>query len=222
MPVEVSTKDCSQLDDSELTELADLCAETANHYGIGEISKQVESWVLVTQVREGAHLRGFSFSTLERIGGTPAILLGLAHVRRTSRRDAVLKAIMNDNYRRALMAFPDEDVLVGTRMVGPDGFEAFKVLSDINPRPEHKSSGEERAWGRRLAKRFGMEAGYDDKAFVARGDGSFPLVFDHESLKPERIDPDVTALFKPLKPRNGDCLVTFGWIMAEELLKYNG
>ena len=221
MPFEVSTKDCSQLTDSELAEMADLCAESASRYEIGELSKQTEAWVLVTQVREGSHLRGFSFSTLERIGGTPAILLGLAHVRRNSKRDQILKAVMNDNYRRALMAFPDEDVLVGTRMCSLDAFEAFKVLADINPRPEHKSSGEERAWGRRLAKRFGMEAGYDDKAFVAKGDGAFPLVFDHESLKPERIDQAIGEFFKPLNAKSGDCLVAFGWIMAEELLKYN-
>ncbi|HNI35334.1 MAG TPA: hypothetical protein PLV93_08030 [Microthrixaceae bacterium] len=221
MPFDVSTKDCAQLNDSELAEMADLCAETPSRYEIGDLSKQAEAWVLVTQVREGAHLRGFSFSTLERIGGTPAIILGLAHVRRTSKRDQVLKGIMNDNYRRALMAFPDEDVLVGTRLAAVDGFEAFKVLVDINPRPDHKSSGEERAWGRRLAKRFGMEADYDDKMFVAKGNGSYPLVFDHESLKPERLDPEIAPFFKPLNAKRGDCLVAFGWIMAEELLKYH-
>ncbi len=222
MPFDVSTKDCAQLNDSELAEMADLCAETPSRYEIGDLSKQAEAWVLVTQVREGAHLRGFSFSTLERIGGTPAIILGLAHVRRTSKRDQVLKGIMNDNYRRAVIAFPDEDVLVGTWLAAVDGFEAFKVLVDINPRPDHKSSGEERAWGRRLAKRFGMEADYDDKVFVAKGNGSYPLVFDHESLKPERLDPEIAPFFKPLNAKRGDCLVAFGWIMAEELLKYNG
>ena len=74
MPFDVSTKDCSQLTDSELAEMADLCAETPSHYEIGDLSKQAEAWVLVTQVREGELLRGFSFSTLERIGGTPAII----------------------------------------------------------------------------------------------------------------------------------------------------
>lgn len=222
MPFDVSTKDCSQLTDSELAEMADLCAESPSRYEVGQLSKQAEAWVLVTQVREGELLRAFSMSTLERIGGTPAILLGVAHVKRYSRRDGALKAVMHDNYRRALMAFPDEDVLVGTRLVNADGFEAFRVLVDINPRPDHKSSGEERAWGRRLAKRFGMEAGYDDKSFVAKGDGSFPLAFDHESAKPEKIEAAVESFFKPLKPKNGDCLIGFGWIMAEELLKYNG
>lgn len=221
MPFDVSTKDCAQLTDAELAEMADLCAEVPNRYEIGDLSKQAEAWVLVTQVREGDHLRGFSFSTLERIGGTPAIIIGLAHVRRNAKRDQVLKGIMTDNYRRALMAFPDEDVLVGTRFATVDGFEAFKVLTDINPRPDHKSSGEERAWGRRLAKRFGVDAGYDDKNFVASGSGTFPMVFDHESLKPEKIDVAVAAFFKPVKTKQGDSLVAFGWIMAEDLLKYH-
>ena len=126
----------------------------------------------MTLVREGNLLRGFSFSTLERIGGTPCILLGVAEVKRSSKRDSVLKAIMGDNFRRALMAFPDEDVLVGTRMNNAGALDAFKLLTDIVPRPGHKASGEERAWGRRLAKRFGIEDGrYDAHAFTVTGDG---------------------------------------------------
>ena len=97
--------------------------------------------------------------------------------------------MMHDQFRRAVLAFPDEDVLVGTRFLDAGGFEAFKALDDIVPRPGHKATGEERAWGRRLAKRFGIEnGGYDDRSFIANGDGSFPCVLDHESLKPEAID----------------------------------
>jgi hypothetical protein len=177
--------------------------------------------VLVTLVKEGNHLRGFSFSTLERIGGTPCILLGVAAVKRTSKRDAVLRAIIGDNFRRALMAFPDEDVLLGTRMSNAGAFEGFKQLTDIVPRPGHKASGEERAWGRRLAKRFGVEADrYDDQTFSVTGDGAPPLVLDHESLKPETIDADVAAQFDGLDAGRGDCIVTCGWVMAEELLKH--
>jgi hypothetical protein len=221
MALDVTTKDCTQLSDTELAEMADLCAEGGSGHDIGTLSKQAEAWVLVTLARDGNNLRGFSFSTLERIGGTPSVIIGMAFVKRHSRRDAALKAIMAENYRRALMAFPDEDVLVGTRMNVPDAFEAYKVLVDINPRPGHKASGEERAWGRRLAKRFGVDAAYDDQSFLARGDGTPPLVLDHRSLKPEKIDPEVAKLFKPLKAKDGDSLVTFGWIMAEELLKYD-
>jgi hypothetical protein len=201
--------------------MADICADGGHCYEVGTLSKQAEEWVLVTLVKEGNHLRGFSFSTLERIGGTPCILLGVAAVKRTSKRDAVLRAIIGDNFRRALMAFPDEDVLLGTRMSDAGALEGFKLLTDIVPRPGHKASGEERAWGRRLAKRFGVDADrYDDQTFVVTGDGAPPLVLDHESLKPEAIDADVAAQFTVLDNGRGDCVVTCGWVMAEELLKH--
>jgi len=221
MALDVTTKDCTALSDAELAEMADLCAEAGICHEIGTLSKQVAAWVLVTQVREGNLLRGFSFSTLERIGGTPCVLIGLAGIKRTSKRDSFLRAIVGDNLRRALMAFPDEDVLLGTRMVDPGAFEAYKVLVDIVPRPGHKASGEERAWGRRLAKRFEVEGSrYDDQSFTITGDGCGPLALDHVSLKPERIDADVAAQFTHLDLDRGDALVTFGWVMAEELLKY--
>ena len=124
---------------------------------------------------------------------------------------------MNEAYRRAVLAFPDEDVLVGTRFVAPSGFEAFKALADIVPRPDHRAVGEERAWGRRLAKRFDVETGYDEQSFQVKGNTSG--LFDHESLKPETVPPDVEALFKGLRPAKGDVLVAFGWAMAEDLLK---
>jgi hypothetical protein len=220
MAIEVSTKDCTALSDSELAEMADLCAEGPSRFEVGLLSKQTESWVLVSLAREGNNLRGFSFCTLERIGGTPCVLIGLASIKRSSRRDSVLRAMMTEKFRRAVLAFPDEDVLVGTRFVGADGFEAFRTLEDIVPRPDHKATGEERAWGRRLAKRFGVESGaYDDRAFTVRGDGTYPLVLDHESLKPEAIDPDVAAFFEGFDVARGDSLVVFGWAMAEDLAK---
>ncbi|MGE3620902.1 MAG: hypothetical protein AB7L84_10620 [Acidimicrobiia bacterium] len=220
MSILVETKDCTALGDAELAEMAELCADGPVAHGIGHLSKQAENWVLVTQARENDRLKGFAFSTLERIGGTPSVLIGLAAVRRSSKRDTVLRAIIQDELRRAVLAFPDEDVLVGTRFADPGGFEAFKALNDIVPRPDHKASGEERAWGRRLAKRFGIEASaYDDRAFVATGDGTPPSVFDHESTRPESIDPGVAAFFAGIEAKRGDSLIAFGWAMAEDLAK---
>jgi hypothetical protein len=220
MAIEVETKDCTQLADAELAEMADLCAEGPSHFEAGLLSKQAEAWVLITQVRDAGKLKGFSFSTLERIGGTPCVLIGLASIKRTSKRDSALKALMQDEYRRAVLAFPDEDVLVGTRFADASGFEAFKALDDIVPRPGHKTTGEERAWGRRLAKRFGIENGnYDDRTFIATGDGSYPCVLDHESLKPDAISTDVNAQFDTVDVKRGDSLIAFGWAMAEFLAK---
>jgi hypothetical protein len=220
MAIDVETKDCTQLSDAELAEMADLCAEGPSRFEAGFLSKQAELWVLITQAREAGKLKGFSFCTLERIGGTPCVLVGLASVKRSSKRDTVLKGIMQDQYRRALLAFADEDVLVGARFIDASGFESFKALQDIVPRPDHKASGEERAWGRRLAKRFGIDtSSYDDRTFTSQGDGTFPCVLDHESLKPDTIAKDVRAQLDGVDVARGDSLIAFGWAMAEYLAK---
>src|SRR5207248_8729101 len=138
-------------------------------------------------------------------------------VKRTSKRDTVLRAMCGDQFRRAVLAFPDEDVLVGTRFIGPGAFQAFKGLEDVCPRPGHKNSGEERAWSRRLAKRFGAEGRIDDRSFVVTGDGSPCGVADFEALKADAIDGEVAAFFESLARGRGDCLIAFGWPMAEDL-----
>jgi hypothetical protein len=220
MAIDVDTKDTTALGDAELTTLGDICADGPAQFDIGLLSKQREEWVLITTAKSGSALQGFSFCTLERIGGTPCVLIGLASVKRTGKRTEVLKALMADQYRRAVLAFPDEDVLIGTRFIDPSGFEAFslsRVLEDVVPRPGHKATGEERAWGRRLAKRFGVDADYDDRAFVAKGDGAVPCVLDHESLKPGVVSDEVRALFDAVDTTRGDSLIAFGWAMAEDL-----
>jgi hypothetical protein len=218
MGMDVETKDCTALSDAEMAEMADMCEGGPAGFDIGLLSKQRDMWVLVSQVRDAGKLMAFGFCTLERIGGTPALLIGLASVRRHAKRETALKTMLWDQLRRSLLAFPDEDVLVGTRMIDPSAYSAFKGLEDIVPRPGHKASGEERAWSRRLAKRFGAEHRVDDRAFVIRGDGTPDGVLDHETLKPESISPDVAAAFSPLDKANCDTVVTFGWAMAEELV----
>jgi hypothetical protein len=216
MAMAASTKDCTSLSDTELVEMADLSAERKISFDIGFVSKQREEWVLVTLAREGSKLRGFSFCTLERIGGTPSLLVGLATTDRTTKAEAALKAIMADQYRRALLAFPDEDVLLGTRLMSPEGFRAFTGLQDVVPFPEHKSSGEERAWARRLSKRFGCESRLDDRTFVLKGDGSVAGGLDFLAAK-VKIPEGVDQHFAGFDPEKGDRLVTFGWAMAEDL-----
>jgi hypothetical protein len=221
MSIVVDTKDCTALSDAELVEMADLCAEVPHAHEVGTLSKQAEAWVLVAQAREDAKLKGFAFCTLERIGGTPCVLVGLAAVRRTSKRDTVLRALVQDLMRRAVLAFPDEDVLVSARFATPGGFDAFRSLNDIVPRAGHRASGEERAWGGRLAKRYGIEVrAYDQRSFVARGDGSGPApVVDHETLHPDQVDSEVAERFEGLFPQKGDSLIGFGWAMEEDLRK---
>lgn len=220
MSIQVETKDCTALSDVELAEMADLCAECSVPHEIGSLGKEGEAWVLVTQAREDGKLKGFTFSTLERIGGTPCVLIGVGSIKPTSKRDTVLNQMMSEELHRAVLAFPDEDVLVATRMTNPSVFEAYKALSSIVPRAEHRASGEERAWGRRLAKRFGVvPSRYDDRAFRIKGDGNLPLVFDHVSTKPERVAAHV-EFFADMDTEAGDCVIGFGWAMAEDLGKF--
>jgi hypothetical protein len=216
MPIVVTTKDCTALSDAELVEMADLCGERPPGFDIGFLSKEREAWVLITLAREGNKLRGYSFCTLERIGGTPSLLVGLALVDRTSRAEAALKSIMSDQYRRALLAFPDEDVLLGTRLMGPEGFRAFAGLQDVVPFPEHRCSGEERAWARRLSKRFGCESRLDDRSFILKGDGSVSGGIDFFAPK-VKVPEGVDVHFGEFNADRGDRLVAFGWAMAEDL-----
>lgn len=221
MAIEVETKDCTALSDAEIEEIANICVDGPSGYDIGILSKARDEWVLVTQARDGNKLHGFCFMTLERIGGTPSLLWGIASVKRTAKRDTVMRQMISEGFRRAILAFPDEDVLVGTRFLDASGFAAFSQLEDIVPRAGHKATGEERQWGRRLAKRFGVESRLDAQSFIVTGEGDTPPAYDIEALKPESIDEDIRAIFKEVDTKRGDALIAFGWAMAELLAKYS-
>jgi hypothetical protein len=100
----------------------------------------------------------------------------------------------------------------------PQGFEAFRC-SPTSSRPGHRPVGEERAWGRRLAKRFGVDSHYDEKSFQVKNQPSGSGFFDRDTLTPESLDEQVVALFKVARQSKGDCLVAYGWAMAEDLVK---
>jgi hypothetical protein len=214
MTLAVITNDAIALSDTELDEMAEM----GGAFGIGALSKAAQHWVLVTTARLNGKLEGFTFCTLERIGGTPCVLLGLMSIRRGARRDSVLRGLMGEAYHRALMAFPDEDVVVGSRFVDAGALVAFKDLDDLTPSPSKRAVGEDRAWGRRLAKRFGVEANYDEKSFIVGRDGHDGFL-DFETSKPEKVSAEIAGLFESVPVKRGGCMVFFGWTMAEDLVK---
>ena len=216
MPLEVVTNDAVALTDADLDEMGSI----EGAFDIGALSKAKEDWVLATTARIDDKLHGFMFSTLERIGGTPCVLIGMLSVRRHSKRDTVLRGLMGEAYHRALMAFPDEDVVIGSRLVAPDATEAFDKLDDVTPTPGTRAVGEQRAWGRRLAKRFAVDGKYDAQSFVARNGQSGYL--DFESSRPEQLDADVVAMFDAVDAVKGDVMIVYGWAMAEDLVKLGG
>ena len=214
MAIDVRTTDCTALGDSDFAAMADLAAPTAG-WELGSISKQAEEWVLASQAFDADVLRGFMFTTLERIGGTPALVVGIASVDRTRGRTAVLRSLMTEAYHKALMAFPDEDVIVATRLTGPGPLEALCELTDVRPWPDTRANGEERAWGRRLSKRFGAVE-FNDRTMIAKGDGDH-FVFDHESLK--KVDGG--AILEGCNVADGEYVIGWGWAMAEFLEQFD-
>ncbi|MFN5601807.1 MAG: hypothetical protein ACK48T_06755 [Acidimicrobiaceae bacterium] len=214
MSLEVATQDCSALTEAQIEEMLTI----EGGFGLAQFQKAQADWVLCTLARIDGKLHGVTFSTLERIGGTPCVLIGLMTIKRTGKRDAVLKGLMGEAYHRALMAFPDEDVVVGSRFVSPDGVEAFKSLTDIIPRTGHRADGEQRAWGKRLARRFGVDSKYDGQTFVVASDGQSGYL-DFESSKPEKISENITALFSTVNAKKGGVIIIHGWTMAESLVK---
>ncbi len=215
MVIQVETKDCTALEDVEVSALADVSSTTTD-WEPGLLGKQVEEWVLVSQAFENETLRGYVFTTLERIGGTPTLLIGLGHIARTPSRSAVLQALMSDQFNRALRAFPDEDVLLATRLVGPGPLDAFVGLDGLRPDPDQRLSGEDRAWGRRLAKRFGAIE-FDDRSMIADAGGN-ELFFDHESLEPQ----DGAQLFERCSEAANQYLLAWAWASPEYLEQFLG
>ena len=121
---------------------------------------------------------------------------------------------MHENYHKALMAFPDEDVIVACRIVDPGPLEVLAELTDVRPWPEERVNGEERAWGRRLSKRFGA-IDFDDRSMIATGDGE-QLVFDHEAAKAS----ETAAVLENCDTDDGQYVIAWGWAMAEFLEKF--
>ena len=214
MSLEVATQDCSALTEAQLEEM--LTIEGA--FSAAQFAKAQQDWVLCTLARLDGKLHGVTFSTLERIVGTPCVLIGLMTIKRTTKRDSILKGLMGEAYHCALMAFPDEDVVVGSRFASPDGVEALKALTEMIPRSGHRAVGEERAWGKRLARRFGVDSTYDEQSFVVATGGQSGFL-DFESSKPEKISPDIVSLFKSVNAKKGGVLIVHGWTMAESLVK---
>ena len=91
MSFEVETKDCTAVTDAELGELEALSSESPHAFSMGVLSKQAEEWVLLTTARENGKLRGYVFCTLERIGGTPSVIMGLGAVIRNNKRNTALR-----------------------------------------------------------------------------------------------------------------------------------
>ncbi|MHB8191453.1 MAG: hypothetical protein ACYDHP_13760 [Ferrimicrobium sp.] len=215
MAIELTTKDCEALSDADLQELSRLGDLQGVAFDVGFLSKQREEWVLASLATENNELLAGMMFTLERIGGTPCVLINLLATKPTDEEQDLLFGLLREAYARALLAFPDEDVLVGVKMVSANGYEMFTGLEDIVPRPEHRPTGEERAWARRLAKRFGLDSGLDDRSSLACGQGTPFGIVVYKLEQP--ITGGFACIFDHCKPTDGEAVIVFGWAMAERL-----
>ena len=209
------TNDAAALTDTELDELASM--EEA--FNAGQLSKAKEDWVLITTARFDDKLHGYTFSTLERIGGTPCVLLGLMSVRRSSKRGQVLRGLMAEAYHRALMAFPDEDVVVGAKFVTADALEAFKSLDDVDPvareQRGRRGAGVGSAPRQALRRRLAATTRRCSPPRAAPALGS-------STTRPETRPPSIPTWRRcspTSQPGSGAVKVVYGWTMAEDLAK---
>jgi len=213
MPAE--SRDSVSLKPAELDEIGQFIQTVGLPIAEEQLDHHVEHFPLVALVVEDEDLHGMLFGSLERIGGTPCILWGLGGIRKGRTARPTLEALVGELYRRAAISFPDEDVLVAGRIAHPAAYSLFSALNDVCPRPKYNPNGEERAWGRRLARRFGCDARYDDRAFrVKKGGGSEPVLDTRYVKLGGKAAVDLVGKVEPTK---GEALITYGWAMAEQL-----
>ncbi len=213
--MDVESRDSVSLKPAELDELGLLVSEIGLPLHDEQLDGHVEQFPLVAIAAIDGEPQGFLFGSLERIGGTPCILWGLGGVRRGRNARPALDGLVAELYRRAAISFPDEDVLVAGRIAHPGAYSLFGVLVDVCPRPKYTPNGEERAWGRRLARRFGCDARYDERSFRLTAHGVPELVLDARVVK---AGGKVAAeLIGEVDPSNGEAVIAYGWAMAEAL-----
>jgi hypothetical protein len=213
--MEVESRDSVSLKPAELDELGQLLAATGSPEADGLLDTQVERFALVATITSDNELHGFLFSSLERVGGTPCILWGAGAAKRGRNAGPAVRAMVGELYRRAAISFPDEDVLVAGRLAHPAGYTLLTVLDDVVPRVGYTPTGEERAWGRRLARRFGCDGHYDDRQFRVGPNGGAAPILDASSVKGGTKA--ATELLADIDHTRGESLIVFGWAGAEKL-----
>jgi len=215
----VESRDSVSLKPAELDEFAQLLSASGLSLTDEQLDRQVEAFPLVVVAAIDGEAQGFMLGSLERIGGTPTILWGLGVARKGKQASAALKAMTGELSRRAAISFPDEDVLVATRLSQPSCYALLASYANLVPRPGYVPNGEDRAWGRRLAKRYGHEPHFDDRGFTIAVKGRKPAcvpILDASAVKATG-GAKVVTLVGELDATRGKAMIAFGWAVAEEL-----
>jgi hypothetical protein len=211
----VESRDSVSLKPAELDELSQLLSLIGISLGDCELDQQLEQFPLVVQATVDGDRHGFLFGSLERVGGTPCILWGLGAIRRSRNSNAVMKGLVGELYRRAAISFPDEDVLVAGQVAHAAAYGLLAPLTDVVPRVGYSPTGEERAWGRRLARRFSCDSRYDDRTFRCGPIGKSAAILDASTVKAG--GKAAATLLEGVDALRGEALVVFGWALADAL-----
>jgi hypothetical protein len=215
----VESRDSVSLKPAELDEFAQLLQGNGLSLTDEQVDLQVEAFPLAVVAMLDSQIQGVMLGSLERIGGTPAILWGLGAARKGKQAPAALKAMTGELSRRAAISFPDEDVLVATRLSQPSCYALLASYANLVPRPGYNPNGEDRAWGRRLAKRFGLEPHFDDRGFTVAVKSRKPTCVPILDTSPVKATggAKVVSLVGELDATRGKAMIAFGWAVAEEL-----
>jgi hypothetical protein len=215
------SRDSISLKPAELDEFGQILAALGLPVSDEELDRQVEQFPLVVVAALDDEVSGFMLGSLERIGGTPSILWGIGAARKGRNAAAALQVMTAELSRRAAISFPDEDVLVATRLSQPSCYALLASYANLVPRPGYVPNGEDRAWGRRLAKRYGCESHYDDRGFRVAVKGRKPPVvpvLETSALKATG-GAKIVSLVGEIDPCKGQAMIAFGWATADDLLK---
>jgi hypothetical protein len=215
----VESRDSVSLKPAELDEFAQLLAGNGLALTDAQIDLQIEAFPLAVVAMVDGEVHGVMLGSLERIGGTPTILWGLGVARKGKQAAPALKAMTGELSRRAAISFPDEDVLVATRLSQPSCYTLLSSYANLVPRPGYVANGEDRAWGRRLAKRFGLEPHFNDHEFTITVKGRKPTcvpILDASAVKATGGS-KIVSLVGELDATRGKAMIAFGWAVAEEL-----
>ena len=213
--VSIESRDSVSLKPVELDEFSQLLGSLKHPIADELIDAQIEQFPLVVFSREEEELKGFMFGSLERVGGTPCILWGLGAVSRGKTARAHLEALLQELARRAAISFPDEDVLVAGRIGHPAAYTMLSEYDDIVPRKGYVPTGEERAWGRRLSKRFNCDSHYEEKNFQVKKNGKPAIMLETSAVKLGGAK--ASEMIGAINPLKGEALISFGWATAESL-----
>jgi len=215
----VESRDSVSLKPAELDEFGQLLAVNGLPITDEELDRQVESFPLIVVAALEGELQGMMLGSLERIGGTPAILWGMGGTRKGKLSPTTLKAMTGELTRRAAISFPDEDVLVAVRLAHASCYVLLQSYANVVPRPGYTPNGEDRAWGRRLAKRYSVEPHFDDRAFKIAVKGRKPPCLPVLDTSPVKASggAKIAGLVGQLDASRGQAMIAFGWAVAEEL-----